>query len=287
MKSRTASLLLLITATIWGTAFVAQEIGSGLVGPFTFNWARNILAFLFLIPFAIRNNRKGSCFKDSAKRKDTILGGILCGVALTVASLFQQMGVGLSGAGKSGFITSLYNIIVPMIMLLMGRKVPRKIWACVAGAIIGMYLLCINGSFVIEKGDRYLLLCAISFAFHILTISHFSPRTDGVTLSAIQFLTSFLISFVLAIPLEGMDMNAVISSILPIAYAGIFSSGIAYTLQIVSQKYVPPTAATLIMSLESVIAALSGWLFLGNGMSMRELIGCGIVFASVIFSQLG
>lgn len=284
MKSRSASFLLLLTAIIWGCSFVAQDVSSGLIGPFTFNFARFYIGALVLVPFVIHNAKKEKPSK--AQWKLTIKGGIFCGLAIAVASVLQQAGVESAGAGKAGFITSLYNIFVPIMLLMMGRKVDKKIWLYAAIAVFGMYLLCIKEGFQIAVGDYLLLGCAIGFSLHILVIDHFNTKCDGVTLSMLQFLTAGVVCTLGALLTETIDLQMLIKAAIPILYAGVFSCGVAYTLQVVAQKYVHPTAATLILSLESVVAALAGWLILGNGMTTRELIGCAVVFLAVLLAQL-
>ncbi len=284
MKSRSASLLLLLTAIIWGCSFVAQDVSSGLIGPFTFNLARFYIGAVVLIPFVIHNARKDKPSK--AQWQLTIKGGIFCGLAIAVASVLQQAGVESAGAGKAGFITSLYNIFVPIMLIIMGRKVDKKIWLYAAVAVFGMYLLCIKEGFQVERGDYLLLGCAIGFSIHILVIDHFNADCDGITLSMIQFLTAGVVCTIGALFTETIDLGMLMKAAVPILYAGVFSCGIAYTLQVVAQKYVHPTAATLILSLESVVAALAGWIILGNIMTSRELIGCAIVFLAVVLAQL-
>jgi len=283
MKSRSASFLLLLTAVIWGCSFVAQDVSAGLIGPFTFNALRFYIGALVLLPFVFHNARKNKCTKE--EWKITLKGGVLCGLALSIASVLQQIGVESAGAGKSGFITSLYNIFVPLLLLFMGRKVDKKIWLYAAIAVFGMYLLCIKEGFKVVNGDWFLLGCALAFSVHILVIDNFNTRADGITLSCIQFLTAAVLCTFGALS-ETIDLSALGKAAFPIFYAGAFSCGIAYTLQVVAQKYVHPTAATLILSLESVVAAVAGWLLLGSSMSPRELIGCAIVFLAVILAQL-
>lgn len=283
MNRKTATLLLLLTALIWGCSFVAQDVSSDFLGPFTFNFTRFFIGSLVLVPFVMKN-RKGR--KISSKDdKRTVLAGAACGTALAVASVVQQIGVQYSGAGKGGFITSLYNIFVPIILLLMGRKVNRKIFLYALIAIAGMYLLCIGDTFRIEKGDLYLLICAIFFAIHIIVIDRFTD-VDGITLSCLQFFTSGIICLIGALLTETISISQIMKSAVPVLYAGVFSCGIAYTLQVVAQKYIHPTVATLVLSLESVFSVLAAWLILSDTLSAKELAGCAIVFAAVLLAQL-
>lgn len=284
------SILLLLTAVIWGTAFVAQSVGTDYIGPFTFNAVRFIIGGTVLLPlifyFQKKEPDKRTAEEKRKGRKTLLTGGIFCGLALCSASLFQQAGIKYTSVGKAGFITALYIIIVPVIGLFFHHKVEGKIWAAAIMAVVGLYLLCINESFTVNKGDALIFICAILFSVHILVIDHYSPKVDGVKLSCIQFYVSGLLSGIGALLTETPDMNAVLDAAAPILYAGVMSCGVAYTLQIVGQKNVNPTVASLILSLESVISVLAGWIFLGEALAAREITGCLIVFAAVILVQL-
>ena len=287
-KQMQANLLLVLTAFIWGSAFVAQSAGMDYVRPFTYNMSRNVLGFLVLLPVIYLLNRKKGTGLGEILLPDrlTLIGGICCGVVLAVASGFQQYGVSMTTAGKAGFITALYIILVPVFSSFLGKKPPRVIWLCVVIALVGFYLLCVKEGFTISTGDLLVLCCAFCFTAHILVISHFSGKgTDGVKMSCIQFAVAGLLSAVPALIWEHPSLQQITTAWLPIAYAGIMSSGVAYTLQIVAMKDAEPTTATLIMSLESVFAALSGWLILGEQLSGKELLGCILVFAAVILAQ--
>ena len=284
MTRRVASLLLLLTAIIWGLSFVAQDVSADLIGPFTFNASRFYIGALALLPFILYKRRGKVVSKEQNKK--TLKGGLCCGIALAVASVLQQAGVATTGAGKAGFITSLYNIFVPLFLLFMGRKIDKKIWLYALLAVVGMYLLCIKEGFRVESGDYLVLSCAVFFAIHILIIDHFSKDVDGVEMSAMQFLTAAIICTFGALIGEKIILSDLVKAAVPVLYAGIFSCGIAYTLQVVAQKYVHPAAATLILSLESVVSVLAGWLILGAALNARELLGCAIVFIAVILSQL-
>lgn len=285
MKNRSASLLLLLTAVIWGCSFVAQDVSADLIGPFTFNFARFYIGALVLIPFILFGRRKRKVSHE--QNVTTIKGGICCGIALAAASVLQQAGMSTAGAGKAGFITTLYNIFVPIILLCMGRKIDRKIWLYAVMAVFGMYLLCMTSGFSLERGDWFLLACAVCFAFHVIIIDYFSPKVDGIEMSSMQFFTAGIICTIGALLFEDIDFSMLTRAAIPVLYAGAFSCGIAYTLQVVGQKYVHPTIATLILSLESVVAAIAGWLILGDTLSPRQVAGCAIVFTAALLAQVG
>ena len=280
-KKMTANLLLLVAAFIWGSAFVAQTVGMDYVGPFTYIASRNLLGFLVLIPVILLSG------KNHLPNRTTLIGGIICGCILFVASSFQQFGLLTTSAGKAGFITALYVIIVPIIGLAFRKRPSPIVWACVVLALVGFYLLCVKEDFSIIPGDLIVLCCAVMFACHIISIDFLNDKgVDGIQLSAIQFITASIIGWILAFIFEEPSIATITDAWLPICYAGILSSGVAYTLQIIGQKNTDPTSATLIMSLESVFAALSGMLILSEKLTMKELIGCLLVFVAVIISQL-
>ena len=283
MKERNAALLLLLTSFIWGLSFVAQSVSSDLVGPFTFNSIRLLIGGIVLVPFAIPSIRKG--MHDPGYWKKTLKAGIVCGLLLAAASVTQQIGVGYSGAGKGGFITSVYIIIVPFISLIFGKKVEKKTWIAGLVALIGMYLLCMGGKNTISVGDIYLILCALLFSFHIMAIDALGKDVDGITMSMLQFFVGGIVTFP-GMVAEGPAISTVLSAWMPILYAGAFSCGIAYTLQVVGQKYVQPSHAVLILSLESVWAAIGGVVILSERMSASETIGCILVFAAVLATEL-
>lgn len=283
-----SSIMLLITAAIWGSSFVAQSVGMDYVGPFTFNAARCLVGSLALVPVILI---MGKGKKEN--RGTLILGGTLCGVALFVASNLQQIGLQHTTVGKAGFITALYIVIVPVLGIFMNKRTGLVTWQSVAIAVVGLYFLCIKEGFSIGKGDILVLACAFAFSLHILIIDYFSPKTDGVSLSAIQFLVSGLLSAVFMLIFEvpkgasAMALWAPISKAwMPILYAGVLSCGVAYTLQIIAQKHIEPTIASMILSLESVIAVLSGWVLLGQSLSEREILGCILMALAIILAQL-
>ncbi|HCW54313.1 MAG TPA: EamA family transporter [Clostridium sp.] len=283
------NMILMLTAFIWGTAFVAQSVGMEYVGPFTFITSRYIIGGIFLVPCIVLLDK---FYKDSSKNsakkndKNLYIGGFFCGIILFIASSFQQIGMKYTTVGKSGFITALYIIIVPVLGLLFKKKIQNKVWFSVIIALIGFYLLCMKENFEIEKGDFLILMCAISFSIHILVIDKYSPLVDAVRMSCIQFFIAGILGIIPMIIFEKPDITNLLRAYSPILYAGVMSSGVAYTLQIIGQKYTIPVMATLIMSLESVFAALSGWIILGEVLSVKELTGCILVFVGIIIAQL-
>ncbi|MGN0719292.1 MAG: DMT family transporter [Anaerovoracaceae bacterium] len=293
-KKMKSNILLLLTAFIWGSAFVAQKSGMDYIEPFTYNGIRTFIGGLVLIPviifFTKKNNRQNETEEkvfDFEKDKIAIIGGICCGLALFVASSLQQFGVSYTTAGKAGFITTLYVVFVPILSLLLRKKVRPIMWICVALGAVGLYLLCMtDASFSLQFGDMLVLLCAVAFAVHILVIDHFSPKADGVKISCVQFLVSGVLGIICMFIFETPDLGNILACWLPILYAGVLSCGVAYTLQVVAQADADPTAASLILCLESVFAVISGAILLHESMSPRELMGCAVIFAAVIISNL-
>ena len=291
-KRLQSGLLLTLTALIWGTAFVAQSEGMNHVGPFTFNAVRCIVGGIVLLPViagADAAKRKAGAAQPAeaaGKGKSVILGGILCGLALFVASSLQQVGIQYTTVGKAGFITALYIVIVPVLGLLFKRKPGFTVWIAVALAVVGMYLLCITEGLSIGKGDLLILACAFCFSIHILVIDHFSPHVDGVRMSCIQFFVAGVVSLLPMFLFETPEVEGILSAWLPILYAGVMSCGVGYTLQIIGQRNMPPAVASLILSLESVFSVLAGWLLLGQRLSARELVGCAVVFVAILLAQL-
>jgi len=267
-------------------AFVAQSVGSEHVGPFTFLASRSLIAGVALLPLIAARRRTSPAPKTPADKKNLWLGGLLCGCALTVASAFQQIGIAQTTVGKAGFITALYIVIVPLFGLFLKKRIPLAVWLGVALAAVGMYLLCITEGFSISRGDFFVLLCAACYSVHILVIDHFSPRVDGVRMACIQFFTCGILSGIVMLIAEKPTADVLMAAWLPILYAGLLSSGVGYTLQIVAQKNVPPTIASLLMSLESVFSVLAGWVLLGQSLSPRELLGCVLVFFAILLAQL-
>lgn len=285
-----SSLILLLTATIWGVAFVAQSVGMEYIGPFTFNAIRCVLGGLVLIPVILVLKKKKETEAENQEKEDKKTlwtGGIACGVILCIASNLQQFGIMEASVGKSGFFTALYIVMIPVIGIFIGKRPGIKLWFCVALAVVGMYLLCMkDGSFTIERADIMLLLCALAFSFHILVVDYFSPKVDGVKMSCIQFFVCGVLSAVGMLFTETPDISNIQAAWLPLLYAGLLSCGVGYTLQIVGQKGINPVIASLIMSLESVISALAGWVILGQVLSPKEILGCVLMFVAIIITQI-
>ena len=308
-KKMRGNLMLMLTAFIWGSSFVAQKSGMDLIGPLAFNGIRTLIGGIVLIPAimflknwkvkkALQAGETAAEVSEEDRKKENrllIIGGICCGIALLVASNLQQIGIFYTTAGKAGFITALYVVLVPICGLFIGKKVRPVIWLCVLASAVGLYLLCMpaEGGFGhINKGDLLIMLCALCFTGHILVIDYFSPKVDGVKLSCIQFFVAGILSIILMFPLDpalGFDLpsfSTLIDSWLPVLYAGVLSCGVAYTLQIVAQADTDPTIASMILCLESVFAVIAGMIILGESMSLREIAGCLIMVAAIVVSQL-
>lgn len=292
-------MLLLMAALIWGASFVAQKAGMEYIGPFTFNTIRFLIGSLVLIPVilimdGIQKKKTAVLSADEAAvepapkndKKTLIIGGLSCGAALFVGGTLQQFGMLYTTAGKAGFITALYIVLVPILGLFIGRKVRPILWFCVVLAAAGLYLLSVKENLTIGKGDLLVIACAFGFATHILVIDHFSPKVDGVKLSCLQFLTAGLLSTPFMAIFEKVDWANIIACWAPILYSGFLSCGIAYTLQVIAQKHTEPTVASLILSLESVFAVIAGILLLSEQISYREVLGCTIMFAAILLSQI-
>lgn len=294
-KKTRANILLLIAAIIWGASFVAQVSGMEFLGPFSFNGLRLILGGISLIPVIKMFSKKNggecstSCVKGSQKGSGLVyVGGVVCGLALFVASSLQQVGLQYTTAGKGGFITALYVVIVPIFSFIFLKKRARAlVWVSVIIATVGLYLLSIKGADLsIQKGDFLMILCAFVFTLHILFIAHFSPNVDGIKMSSIQFFVAGTISLIVAIFIEIIRFEYIQKSLIPILYSGILSAGVGYTLQIVAQRDTDPTIASLLLSLESVFAVIAGAILLGESMTVRELLGCFIMFVAIVLSQI-
>ena len=288
MRPKNAAILML-TAFIWGTAFVAQSVGMDYLGPFTFNGVRSLIGAAALLPciwlLQILNKKEGTV-KEEGSRKDLIIGGIACGLLLFAASSLQQIGIQYTSAGKAGFITAFYIVIVPVLGIFLHKKIGWKVWIAVLLALAGLYFLCITEKFTIGKGDIFIFLCALVFSLHIMVIDHFSPKVDGVKMSCIQFLVCGIVSIPFMVLTETPRLDAMLAGWFPLVYAGVFSCGVAYTLQIVGQKNVNPAIASLILSLESCFSVLAGWMILGERLSVRESAGCILMFVAIILAQL-
>lgn len=294
--------LLTFAALIWGIAFVAQREGGDVTGPYTFTSIRYFIGAIVLIPI-IKINNKTKFYgdykpKNGEERKMLLLGGFFCGVCLTVASLLQQVGLYFgTQAGKAGFLTACYIVLVPILGLFLKKKCGVNVWIAVAVTVVGLYLLCINGGLKMERSDFLVLCCSLVYSMHILTIDYFvNKQVDPVRLSSLQFFIAAILSaFLMFI----VDMKAQPQNILPaiavafsgkalisILYTGVLSSGVAYTLQIVGQKGLNPTVASLIMSLESVFSVLAGWIILGESLTLKEALGCVFIFGAIVLAQL-
>lgn len=284
------ALMLVLTAFIWGTAFVAQSVGMDYLGPFTFNGVRSLIGGIALLPCILllkrwsREEPEETHCKEN--RKDLILGGTVCGLLLFGASSLQQIGIQYTTAGKAGFITAFYIVIVPVLGIFLKKRIGWKVWAAVVIALVGLYFLCITESFTIGKGDALIFLCALVFSLHILVIDYFAPRADGVVMSCIQFFVCGIVSLPFMFLTETPTIEGILAGGVPLLYAGVLSCGVAYTLQITGQKNVNPAVASLILSLESCFSVLAGWLILGENLSVRETAGCILMFAAIILAQL-
>lgn len=289
-------ILLFITAVIWGVAFVAQSAGMDYVGPYTFNAVRCLLGGIVLIPcvFFLTRSAKREQKKDGTaskmpvmdRPKDLLIGGLICGFMMFVSTTLQQVGIAYTTVAKAGFITALYIIIVPILGIFLKRKAGLKIWISVVIALVGLYLLCMKGSLSLSKGDFLILICSICFAIHIMVVDHFTEKVSGTKLSCIQFLFAGALSSVLMFLFEEPHWADIGAAWLPICYAGILSCGVAYTFQIIGQRGTDPTIASLILSLESVVSVLAGWILLGETLSPREILGCVLMFGAIILAQI-
>lgn len=299
---------LFLTAMIWGAAFVAQSVSMDYIGPFTFICLRSVIGGLFLIPVIIvldgirkkSQNESADVVNSenilhieteekqrlSWKNKQLIEGGIVCGIFLFFANCFQQTGIQYTTVGKAGFITTFYIIIVPLIGLFFKKYCGILTWIGVVIALAGLYFLCITQKLTIQRGDALILCCSVLYAGQILAIDHYNPFADGVKMSCIQFLTGGILGAVFMLLFENPSIAMILSAAGPILYTGIMSTGVGYTLQIVGQKGLNPTVAALILSLESVFSALSGYLFLHQVLTTRELIGCALMFIAIVLAQL-
>ena len=302
------TIFLFLTAMIWGAAFVAQSVSMDYIGPFTFICLRSVIGGLFLIPVIIvldgirkkSQNESADVVNSenilhieteekqrlSWKNKQLIEGGIVCGIFLFFANCFQQTGIQYTTVGKAGFITTFYIIIVPLIGLFFKKYCGILTWIGVVIALAGLYFLCITQKLTIQRGDALILCCSVLYAGQILAIDHYNPFVDGVKMSCIQFFTGGILGAVFMLLFENPSIAMILSAAGPILYTGIMSTGVGYTLQIVGQKGLNPTVAALILSLESVFSALSGYLFLHQVLTTRELIGCALMFIAIVLAQL-
>ncbi len=289
------NLLLLLAAFVWGLSFIAQSKGVELISPVTFIGVRTMLGALVLVPVILITDadkrKKGIVINGWTK--DLFISGILCGVLLFIATIIQTAGMIYTSPGKSGFITALYMVIVPFFSLFSGKKPSPAVWLSVAVAVAGLYLMCIDSSLSVNFGDILTLICAFVFSLHIITIDKFSPKVDGIKLSFMQFFVCGVLGLIYMFVFEEPEFKPIMDCWVSIGYAGIFSCGVGYTLQIVGQKYTDPTSASILMSLESVFATLStvilvalGWNLTGGQLEIREISGCVLMFAAILLVQL-
>jgi drug/metabolite transporter (DMT)-like permease len=285
LTSRNANLLLLLAAVIWGFAFVAQRVGMRYVGPLTFNGLRFALGAAALAPLLMWRRKTGPTTSDDGDRSLVLKGGVVAGLVLFMGATLQQYGVVYTTAGKAGFITGLYVVFVPLLGLLVGQKTGRYVWAGALTAAGGLYLLSAKGMVGIDPGDGLVLLSALFWAAHVLVIGRLSRRVAPVRLAVTQFTVVSILSLIGAVLFETIDPAAVRAAAVPILYAGLLSVAVAYTLQVVAQRRAQPAHAAIILSFESVFAALGGWLVLSEGLSTRGLIGCALMLAGILLAQ--
>ena len=283
-KELRANVLLLLTAAIWGLAFVAQRMGSDHLGAFAFNGIRFAIGSISLVPLIIILNKKNKY--ESCESKNIIKYGIIAGIVLFGAASLQQAGVAYTTAGKAGFITGLYMVIVPVLGIFIKQRVGKNTWIGIALAVIGLYMLSVNEEFSISKGDFLVLLSSVLWAIHILLIDNFSKKVDSLKLSSVQFAACSILSFIVAWIFEDFSLHNVQLAIIPILYGGIFSVGIAYTLQVVAQKDAKPSHAAILLSTESVFAVIGGTILLGESLGVKEAFGCILIFIAIIIAQI-
>ena len=286
MKARKArgNFLLLLTAMIWGSSFVAQSAGADLISPAFFNGTRMLLGSLLLSPLAVYRMRR---YVPASSRRTLLLGGACCGVLMFTGSYMQQTGIAYTTAGKAGFLTAIYVVLVPVLGIFLKKKPRPILWVSVALACVGLYFLCFTDkTFSLAMGDAAMLGGAVMFALHIMVVDHFSPLVDSVCLSFVQFLTAGSLGMVVAFITEQPSFAALSAAAVPILYTGVFTMGVAYTLQIVAQKDTDPTVASLILCMESVFAVVFGWLILHETLSLREGVGSVFMFVAVLLAQL-
>ena len=290
IKSQTvkSDIQLLVAAVIWGLAFVAQRVGMAYVGPFTFTGIRFALGSVCLVPLLLshrRQNREIQDFLPYARSKMVFLGGLLAGCALFLGVSFQQIGLVHTTAGKAGFITGLYVIIVPILGLLWKQKPKFGTWIGAFMAASGLYLLAFTGKFTLSSGDTLELIGALFWALHVIIIGWLSRRINSFQLAFLQYTTCSILSLLIAFFLETVTISGLLQAVIPIIYGGLFSVGIAYTLQVVAQRHAQPAHAAILLCLESVFAALGGWLILGEVLPLRGFLGCALMLGGMLFSQ--
>ena len=292
-KTLRGMFFLLLAAMVWGTSFVAQDLASDTVGPFTFNACRMLLGGLCLLPLALFRTRRARLSPSKPSKKLLILGGAVCGAVVFFAAYLQQQGIALgTSAGKSGFITAMYVIMVPMAGLFFRKRVRPIVWICVLVAAVGMYCLCladfsagmegIAANFSMDKGDLFTFFCAVAFTAHILVVDHFAPQMDGVLLSCMQFLFAGVLGVICMFLFEQPSWDQILSASGAILYSAVFSCGMGYTFQILGQRTTPPAIASILMCLESVFAVLSDMVWLGTRMTAEEIVGCALMFLAIL-----
>jgi drug/metabolite transporter (DMT)-like permease len=288
MKAGTfkSDVLLLFTAVIWGLAFVAQRVGMDHVGPFTFNGVRFALGALTLAPLLVAGRRSSFTAPVPMRMRGFVFGGGALGVVLFVAASLQQVALLYTTAGKAGFITGLYVVVVPILGLFWGQRPSAGTWSGAALAAAGLYLLSVTETFRVEFGDGLVLVSALFWSLQVLLVAWLSPRTRPVELAFYQFSVCALLSLITAVLFETLEWAAVVAAAVPILYGGVLSVGVAYTLQVVAQRDAHPAHASILMSLEAVFAALGGWMLLGETLSLRGLAGCALMLTGMIVSQL-
>ena len=291
MKNFTRNALALLAAFIWGTAFVGQSVSAERIGAFTFNFARSIIATITLIIVSIVFDRIKKPVQKTAEekrieRRSIIRGGVWCGVLIAIASNLQQIGLAETSAGKAGFITTLYVVLVPVFAIFVGKRAPMRVWIAVAIATVGMYFLCVSDGFTIAASDFLIFLCAIVFTGHILVVDHYVETADAIKMSCVQFITAGILSGIGMLLFEEFDWQGIMSCIGPLLYVGVLSSGVAYTLQIFAQRGADPTVITILLSLESVFSVIAGAVVLKDKMLPREYVGCLLVFVAVMLAQV-
>ncbi len=285
------NILLLIASLIWGAALVAQSVSTQYIGPFTYVTIRSVLggAFLLLCIFLLHKRKKGSVaaiWQNAASRRRLLIAGSLCGVVLCVSTLFQQFGISYTSVGKTGFITALYIVFVPLASLFLGKKPGKFLFLGVVIAVIGIYFLCIDESITINKGDVLVFICALCYTGHIMLIDYFSPQIDCIQMSCLQLFVCAALSCIPMFIWEQPELSRILDAAWPLLYSGVMSCGIAYTLQILGQKNNDPTISSLLLSLEAVFAAIAGWLLLQQTMNSQEILGCVLMFTAIILAQI-
>lgn len=288
-KGLRANMLLLLTAAIWGFAFVAQRVGSQFVGAFTFNGIRFALGALSLIPLIIYFDKKQKADVESTHElniKKIIIPGAIVGMVLYAGATLQQIGLIYTTAGKASFLTGLYMVLVPLIGIFLKQKVERNSWIGVGFAVVGLYLLSVNENFTMSFGDLLEVIGAVFWAIHILTIDYFTKKVDALKLACVQFATCAILSIITALIFEQITVSGIQSALMPLLYGGLLSVGVAFTLQVVAQKNAKPSHAAIILSMESVFGAVGGAIMLGESMSTRGYLGCALILGGILITQI-